>query len=165
MQADSPKRVIKRTAQLPKGKAIYNGKRKPMTDETAGKSFPLIQKVDEATGEVTLMYQYKARFRYKPEFAKDPEKPVYNYPDYLIIKEYARKHPNTKVVRFSEKLREFILTREFKSQEIIVYDNTGEIEGDIIYQSVWDAVAMQMNIQVNYIFPARKNYIIHPRSK
>lgn len=154
----------RRSAALPKGRGLNIGNKAGLlTDEIYQSVFPKMEVLDEDSGELSIVYQYKGRFKWKPEFIKN--KDHYNYPDYLIIKEYHRKHGKYKNVKFTDMLREFILTREFRCREITIYDNTGMIPANIMYYSILDLANQKMDIQINYLFPNRPNYKIHPRSK
>jgi hypothetical protein len=152
-----------RSRPTPKGRAINNTSKK--LDVSKVKSwFPPVDLVNEETGEVYQIYQYKARFHFLEQFAKDKSNPFYNYPDYLIVMEYHRRHGKTfPQARFLDMIRDLVLQREWKCKEVFIYDNTGIVTGNIMYHSM-NVEGEELKVLVNYLFPNRPGYIIHPKS-
>lgn len=150
----------RRSRPTPTKKAIFSKVKEPDVNKAKG-HFPPLEHVNHETGELYYVYQYKARFHYQAKFAKDPEKPIYNHPDYMIIMEYWRKHPSKKV-SFLDMVRELVLVREWKCKEVIVFDNTGQIDGNIMYHSFTNDTE-PTKFLVNYLFPNRPGYQKHPR--
>ncbi|MCF8255382.1 MAG: hypothetical protein K9H61_02380 [Bacteroidia bacterium] len=153
---DKSRQVPKRRAFVPSGKHF-------LSREIAQSFFPMVEVVDPTTGEVFSAYQYKVVFQWQEKFMSDPHKPEYTYPDYMVLQEYYRHHGNMKNKSFTDLVRSLILKREFKCQSVIVYDNTGIISGNVMYQSVLDPASNKHEYEINYLFPTRPNYRIHPR--
>jgi hypothetical protein len=152
-----------RSRPLPKGRGINtNGK---ILDETwIKKYFPTIGLINEDTGEVHQLYRYKARFNFMEKYRVHKDKPFYNYPDYLIVQEYYRRHGKTfPTVKFLDMMRDLVIQREWKCIDVIIYDNTGIIPGNIMYHTM-NVEGEGLKVLVNYLFPDKKPYIIHPKS-
>lgn len=161
---NQPRQPKAQNTQWRSGRGMSKGE---MSKEQAQRYFPPIEMVDKESGEVFTTYQYKAKFIWKDKFVKDPNKPDYTYPDYVIIMEYFRQYGHFKNTSFREILRSFILAREYRSKEIKIYDNTGAIEGNLLYHSVIDPITsgniITTNILVNYLFHNRPNFRPHPK--
>lgn len=153
---DKSRPIRKRRAFVPSGKHFLD-------KEKAQSFFPMVEVADPSTGEVFYAYQYKVVFQWQEKFMIDPNKPEYTYPDYMVLQEYYRHHGNMRNRSFTDLLRSLILKREFKCQSVIVYDNTGIISGNVMYLSILDPSTNKHVFEINYLFPTRPNYRIHPR--